>query len=88
MTALTFENVSGLRKIGKRAFAKSRLSSIAIPASTQEIDGSGFLHCPLETISIATGNQKSIDEGDLLLTPNGTELVRYFRRGLKLIVLK
>jgi hypothetical protein len=70
----------------KRRLCKSRLTSITIPASTQEIDGSAFVGCPLETIRVAPGSQNFIVEGDLLLTANGTEIVRYFGRELKIVV--
>jgi hypothetical protein len=50
MRTITFEDASGLRKIAKRALAGSRLTSITIPASTQEIDGFTFVGCRLETI--------------------------------------
>jgi hypothetical protein len=70
MTTITFEDASRLRRIGKCAFVGSGLATITISASTQEIDGSTFVGCPLETIRIAPGSQNFIVEGDLLLTAN------------------
>jgi hypothetical protein len=56
LTTITFEDASRLRKIGKRAFAKSGLTSITVPVSTQEIDGSAFVGCPLQSIQVLSGN--------------------------------
>jgi hypothetical protein len=88
LTTITFEDASRLRKIGRCAFAKSGLTSITIPASTQEIDGSAFLGCPLETIRVAPESQHFVVEGNLLLTANGTVIVRYFGREPRMIVSK
>jgi hypothetical protein len=87
LATITFEESSRLRKIGKHAFAGSQLTSTTIPASTPEIDGSSFVGCPLQTLRDPS-DQKFIVEGDLLLAANRTEIVRYFGRGLKIIVLE
>jgi hypothetical protein len=73
---------SKLRKVGKRAFLYTRLAAITISASTQQIDGSAFIGVHSKQFE----SQHFIVEGDRLLTPNGTEMVRYFGRELKLIV--
>jgi hypothetical protein len=46
------------------------------PAMVEEIDGSAFLNCPLFTIQVAPGNRNFKVEGKLLVTSNGTEIVR------------
>jgi hypothetical protein len=88
MRAIAFEDCSKLKRIGERAFAGSLLYSITIPASTEEIDGSAFVGCSLWAIRIAPGSRKFIVEGNLLLTSDRTEIVRYFGRELELIVRK
>jgi hypothetical protein len=85
MTSITFEDASRLTRIAKRHFAGSRLTLITIRASIQEIDGSTFVGGLLEIIRFALGNQKFIVEGNMLLTTNGTEIVRCFGRELKLM---
>jgi hypothetical protein len=75
---VNFEDPSNLKRIGKRAFASSRLKSFTIPASTNEIDGSAFIDCPLLAISIAPGNQNFIVRGNALVTSDGTEIVKSF----------
>jgi hypothetical protein len=48
MEIIRFEGVSMLKRIGESAFRNCRLSSIRIPASVEEIDGSAFVGCPLQ----------------------------------------
>jgi hypothetical protein len=86
MTVLTFEGDARLKRIGERAFAKSGLSSIAIPASTQEIDGSAFVDCPIVDIGVAPGSRNFVVEGNLLLTADMTKVVRFFGRELEAVV--
>jgi hypothetical protein len=86
MTAITFEDSSKLRKIGERVFDRSRLGSITIPASTEEIDGSAFVGCPLMVIEVAPGSRNFQVETNLLLRSDGTEIVRYFGPELEVIV--
>jgi hypothetical protein len=88
MIAITFEDCSKLKRIGERAFTGSHLCSITIPASIEEIDGSAFVGCPVWAIRIGRGNRKFIVEGNLLLRSDGTEIVRYFGRELKVKVNK
>jgi hypothetical protein len=77
---------SKLKRIGERAFAQSGLASITIPASTEEIDGTASVGCPYVAIRIGPGSENFKTERDFLLTSDGTELVRFFGRGLELIV--
>jgi hypothetical protein len=86
MTTITFDDASKLKRMGERAFAKSGLSSITIPASVEEIAGSAFVGCPLAEILVAAGSRNFVTEGNLLLTSNGTEIVRYFGRDFEVIV--
>jgi hypothetical protein len=86
MTRITFEDSSKLRKIGERAFDGSRLRSITIPASTEEIDGSAFVGCPLMVIAVAPGSRNFKVEGNLLLRSYGTEIVRYFGPELEVVI--
>jgi hypothetical protein len=84
--AITFQNPSMLRKIGERSFARSALTSITIPASTEEIDGSAFVDCPLSEIRIAPGSRTFKIEAQLLMTSDGTAIVKYFGHDLEVIV--
>jgi hypothetical protein len=86
MTKFTFEDSSKLKRIGERAFAKAQLTSITIPASTEEIDGSAFVDCPLREIRVAAGCHIFMIEGNMLLTSFATEIVRYFGEELEIIV--
>jgi hypothetical protein len=86
MTTITFEDFSELKRIGENAFSRSGLRSITIPASTEEIDGSAFVGCPMLTIAVASGNRNFIVEGNLLLVSDGTEIVRYFGQELEIVV--
>jgi hypothetical protein len=78
LATITFEAPSKVKKIGEQAFAFSRLQSFTIPALTNEIDGSAFVGCPLEEIDIDPGNRRFILGENILLTPDGTEIVRCF----------
>jgi hypothetical protein len=53
--------------LGGQAFVRFRLNSIAIPASTEEIDGSAFVSCPLMTIRVSAGSLHFIVEKNMLL---------------------
>jgi hypothetical protein len=83
---IRFQESSKLRRIGERALAGCPLTSITIPASTEEIDGSAFVGCPIAEIRIAPGSQSFKTEGHLLMTSDGTKLVRYFGRKLEVKV--
>jgi hypothetical protein len=78
METIEFEGSSRLKRIGERSFAGCQLDSITIQALTEEIDGSAFLHCPLISIQVAPGCLNFKVDGNLLLTSDGTEIVRYF----------
>jgi hypothetical protein len=86
LTTITFEDASQLKRIGELAFANSGLTSITIPASTEEIDGSAFLGCPMLKTEIAPGSRNFTVEGNLLLTSYGTEIVRFFGQVLEITV--
>jgi hypothetical protein len=86
LTTIAFEDASQLKKIGESAFARSQLTSITIPASTEEIDGSAFVGCPMVKIEIAPGSRNFTVEGNLLLTSDGTEIVRFFGQVLEIKV--
>jgi hypothetical protein len=53
---IAFDDSSKLKRIGKGAFAEFGLRSITIPASTEEIDGSAFVGCPILKTEIAPGS--------------------------------
>jgi hypothetical protein len=55
---ISFEEVSKLKRIGECAFLNSRLNSIRIPASVEEIDGSTFIGCPLLVIEWEIGTSR------------------------------
>jgi hypothetical protein len=76
MTRIIFDNSSNLKRIGERAFAGTELRFITIPASTEEIDGSVFVGCPLLKIQISCGNRNFAVEGNLLVASGGTEIVK------------
>jgi hypothetical protein len=78
LARITFEEISELRRIGESAFTRCGLTSITIPASTEEIDGSAFLRCPLIEIRVAPGSPNFIVQGNLLVTSDGREIVRCF----------
>jgi hypothetical protein len=58
IATIAFEASSKLKRIGECAFAESQLTSITIPASTEEIDGAVFIDCPKLKIRIALGSGK------------------------------
>jgi hypothetical protein len=88
METIEFEGSSQLKRIGERAFAWCKLHSITIPASTEEIDGSAFVDCPLLSIQVAPGSLNFKVEGALLVTADGTKIVRYFGRDREIIIGK
>jgi hypothetical protein len=53
---------------------------------TEEIDGSAFVNCPLIAIQVATGSLNFKVEGNLLVTPDGTEIVRCFGLDREIVV--
>jgi hypothetical protein len=86
LEAIEFEVSARLKRIGERAFSGSGLHSVAIPASTEEIDGSAFADCPLFAIQVAPGSLNFKVERNLLLTADGTEIVRYFGLHREIVV--
>jgi hypothetical protein len=78
LSRVTFGEPSKLKTIGERAFACTKIHSITIPASVNEIDGSAFASCPLEAIDVDPRNRRFIVRGNALLTSDGTEIVRCF----------
>jgi hypothetical protein len=86
MIPADIEEGSKLKRIGERAFARCMLKSITIPASTEAMDGSAFVDSPLIEIRVSAGNQRFVVEGNMLLTSDKTELVRYFGRELEVHV--
>jgi hypothetical protein len=86
METIEFEGSSRLKKIGERAFDECRLHSILIPAATEEIDGSAFVNCALFAIGVAPGSRNFRVEGNLLITSDGTEIVRSFGLDSKVLV--
>jgi hypothetical protein len=88
ITTITFGDSLKFNRIGEHAFAQSGLTSIAIPASTQEIDGSAFVRWPLIELRVAPGSRNFMTGGNLRLTWHGTEIVRYFGRELEVLVPK
>jgi hypothetical protein len=88
METIDFEEGSMLKRIGERAFFNCDLYSITIPESTEEIDGSAFVNCPFIVIRLAPGNPNFKIEGSLLVTSDGTEIVRSFGQDRQIVVGK
>jgi hypothetical protein len=89
METIVFEVSSRLRRIGREAFAWCPvLRSVTIPALTEEIDGSAFMGCPLVEIQVALGSLNFKIEGNLLVTFDGAEIVRYFGMDQEFVVGK
>jgi hypothetical protein len=88
METIRFENVSRMKRIGKYAFRHCKLSSIRIPGSVKEMDGSAFVGCPLEMIAVAAGSRNFTIWRCLLTLRDGTMIVRYFGRDREVIVRK
>jgi hypothetical protein len=88
LSLVSFEAPPRLIIIGEHAFAFSGIQSFTIPASTNEIDGSAFVDCPLEQIDIDRWNRTFIVSENTLLTSDGTEIVRSFGLELKIFVGK
>jgi hypothetical protein len=86
LLAVNFVGGSKLRKLGRCAFAGCRLSSITIPASTEEMDGSAFLECPLIAVSVCPGSLHFSVQGFFLFRSGETEIVRYFGDEAEIIV--
>jgi hypothetical protein len=86
LKAIDFGESSQLKVIGGGTFLRCKLTSITIPASTEEIDGSAFVDCPLITIRVASGSQNFIVDGNLLLTSDGCKVVRCFGQVREVIV--
>jgi hypothetical protein len=78
MKTIAFDEFSKLKAIGALAFAGCKLDSITIPASTEKIDGSAFLGRRLAAIQVTAGSQNFSVDGNMLITSNGREIVRYF----------
>jgi hypothetical protein len=88
MQTIEFDEASRMRRIGELAFMGCRLRSITIPSLTEEIDGSAFLHCPLTEIRVSPGNVHFKIDGNLLMTSDGTQIVRYFGQNRKIVIGK
>jgi hypothetical protein len=88
METIDFEGSSRLKMIGERAFAGCKLHSITIPALTEEIDGSAFVDCLWLSIQVAPGSLNFKVEGTLLVTFDGTAIVRYFGVDREIVVGK
>jgi hypothetical protein len=88
LETIVFQGLSKLKRIGERAFMNCDLASFTIPASTEEIDGSAFIGCPIVDMRVAEGNQNFVIQRNLLLTLDGSGIVRYFGREVEVIVPK
>jgi hypothetical protein len=86
METIDFEGSSKLKRIGERAFMGCKLHSFTIPALTEEIDGSASVNCPLISLEVAPGSQNFKIEGNLLVTSDGPEIVRYFGQDREILV--
>jgi hypothetical protein len=86
LKTIEFDGSSKMKVIGERAFSGCKLHSITIPASTEKIDGSAFVNCPLSEIQVAAGNVNFKIEGSQLVTSDGTAIVRYFGEDSKIFV--
>jgi hypothetical protein len=82
LDAIEFEESSKLKRIGEWAFLGCNLLSITIPALTEEMDGSSFVNCPLISIKVARGSLNFTVDGNMLITADGREIVRYIYFGL------
>jgi hypothetical protein len=71
LTRVTFETSSKLKRIGERAFAESVLTSITIRASTETVDGSAFVGCPLKAIEVSPGSETFKIEGHFIMKAFG-----------------
>jgi hypothetical protein len=74
----TSEENSKLKTIGQLALTDSSVRSFTIQAPLNETNWSAFVDCPLEAIDINPGNQRFIASGNVLLTPEGTAMVKFF----------
>jgi hypothetical protein len=88
MSSITFEEMAKLKRIGVRAFSGCQLNSITIPASTEEVDGSAFVDCRLIDIRIESKSQNFMIDRNMLMTSDGTSIVRYFGSERKVHVPK
>ena len=48
----------GVRKIGDMAFVDCQITSFALPASVTEIGNGILMYCPIESLSVASGNAR------------------------------
>jgi hypothetical protein len=67
-----------LTRIESEAFSSSSLESIVIPRNVEFIDGSAFIDVSLSSISIESGNDIFVIEGDLLIDVFHHKLIRNF----------
>jgi hypothetical protein len=81
MLTILFGEFLKLKRIGEWTFFNFALSSIRIPASVEEIDGSTFVGCPLLMIEVASWSRNFRIQRALLTTADGTKIVRCFARG-------
>jgi hypothetical protein len=88
LETVKFEGSSRLKRIGERAFMGSKLHSITIPAMAEEIDTFAFVNCPLIKILVAPESVNFKVEGNLLVTSDGTKIVRYFGLDRAIVVGK
>jgi hypothetical protein len=72
------EENSKLKMIWKLTFSNSGLNSITIPAATEEVEGSAFADRPVIEILVAVENRNFRVQRHLILTFDGTEVVRCF----------
>jgi hypothetical protein len=75
MRRVTFEELPKLARIGERAFANSKLSSITIRALAEKVDGFAFLDCPLREIRVARASRTFMILKNMPLTLDDTEIV-------------
>jgi hypothetical protein len=79
METIEFAGASKLKRIGELAFAECQLHSGTIPALAEEVDGSAFVNCPLIEIRIAPESLNFKVVRNLLVTSDGTAIVRWSR---------
>lgn len=66
----------GLETVGAYAFADTAIESLRLPASLTEIHGSS-LKSPLTELTLAEGNESFALASGLLVTQNGSRIVKY-----------
>jgi hypothetical protein len=86
ISAITFEENSGIKRIESYAFFDSNLKSLSLPSCVEFIDGSALRGCSFDSFTLDPANPCFRFENNMLLENNGTHVVRFVGKESRVLI--